>query len=88
MTHAYGEITPEIIRELEAITGHANLLCGEDTAAYAGDEAPHARRLRPAVVVKPECTAMVAAILKLAAAQRLPVVTRGAGTGLSGVRRP
>jgi glycolate oxidase len=27
---------------------------------------------------------MVAAILKLAAAQRLPVVTRGAGTGLSG----
>lgn len=38
----------------------------------------------PAIVVLPDSVAQVAAILKLCAAAEVPVVPRGAGTGLSG----
>jgi glycolate oxidase len=45
-------------------------------------------RVRPAVVVLPETTAQVAAAVKLARAMKLPIVPRGAGTGLSGGALP
>jgi glycolate oxidase len=38
----------------------------------------------PAAVVRVESTAQVQAVLRLAAQDRVPVVTRGAGTGISG----
>ena len=45
-------------------------------------------RVRPAVVVLPETTEQVAAAVKLARARNMPIVPRGAGTGLSGGALP
>jgi glycolate oxidase len=45
-------------------------------------------RVRPAVVVLPETTEQVAAVVKLARALGMPIVPRGAGTGLSGGAMP
>jgi glycolate oxidase len=45
-------------------------------------------RVRPAVVVLPQTTAEVAAAVKLARAMGMPIVPRGAGTGLSGGALP
>jgi glycolate oxidase len=45
-------------------------------------------RVRPAVVVLPETTEQVAAAVKLARARKMPIVPRGAGTGLSGGALP
>jgi glycolate oxidase len=45
-------------------------------------------RVRPAVVVLPETTEQVAAAVKLARSLGMPIVPRGAGTGLSGGALP
>jgi glycolate oxidase len=45
-------------------------------------------RVRPAVVVLPASTEEVAACVRLAAELRMPIVPRGAGTGLSGGALP
>jgi glycolate oxidase len=55
----------------------------EQRAAYAYDGTA-ALRAEPAVIVFPVDTAQVSGVLKFAAARRIPVVTRGSGTGLSG----
>jgi glycolate oxidase len=53
-------------------------------AAYAHDEAAGAPYALPAAVVRPTSTAEVAAVVAHCAAEGIPVVARGAGTGLSG----
>ena len=53
-------------------------------AAYEHDEAEWADHGRPRAVVRPLDTAEVAATVGVCARHRVPVVTRGAGTGLSG----
>ncbi|WP_046497414.1 FAD-binding oxidoreductase [Streptomyces odonnellii] len=53
-------------------------------ASYAHDEAERAPFALPAAVVRPRTTAEVAAVVAHCAAHRVPVVARGAGTGLSG----
>ncbi|MCO1657455.1 FAD-binding oxidoreductase [Pseudonocardia humida] len=53
-------------------------------ASYAHDEAEWAEHGAPAVVVRPQSTAEVAAVVTACARLGVPVVTRGAGTGLSG----
>jgi glycolate oxidase len=54
----------------------------EDLALYEYDGGID--KARPDLVVFPESTEQVAAIVKLAASRGVPVVGRGAGTGLSG----
>ncbi|OLF12515.1 FAD-binding oxidoreductase [Actinophytocola xanthii] len=56
----------------------------EAVAAYAHDEAEGAPYTLPAAVVLPTSTAEVAALVAHCAAEGVPVVARGAGTGLSG----
>jgi glycolate oxidase len=53
-------------------------------AAYQHDEAEWADHGSPRAVVRPLDTAEVAATVGVCARHRVPVVTRGAGTGLSG----
>jgi glycolate oxidase len=53
-------------------------------SAYAGDQARWVRPGQPLVVVLPRSTAEVQAVVRVAASHRVPVVPRGAGTGLSG----
>ena len=63
------------------------LTASEDTRPYECDGLTLFREL-PAAVLLPETETQVVAILKLCHAARLPVVARGAGTGLSGGALP
>ena len=66
---------------------HALLWNNEDTTPYECDGLT-AYRQRPLVVVLPETYAQVQAVLKTCHALDVPVVARGAGTGLSGGAMP
>jgi len=79
-------VTPaEIAALLASAVGAERVLTGDAISDdYAHDEALTAAPQRPAAVVRPESADEVAAILRTAAAHRIPVTARGAGTGLSG----
>ncbi|WP_394789711.1 FAD-binding protein, partial [Rhodoferax sp.] len=70
-----------------ALPRHAILSRPEDTTPYECDGLT-AYRAQPLVVVLPETEAQVAAVLKICHALQVPVVARGAGTGLSGGAMP
>jgi len=53
-------------------------------AAYARDDAAWAEAGKSIALVRPTSTAEVAAVVKACAAAGVPIVPRGAGTGLSG----
>jgi glycolate oxidase len=55
-----------------------------DRESYRHDETAYLRPGLPLAVALPTTTAEVAELMRLAALHRLPVVPRGAGTGLSG----
>ena len=79
-------------REVVAALGpllptHALLWQPEDTTPYECDGLT-AYRQRPLVVALPETEAQVAAVLKICHRLAVPVVARGAGTGLSGGALP
>ncbi len=66
---------------------HAILWHEEDTTPYECDGLT-AYRQKPMCVVLPETEDQVQAVLRMAHAQKVPVVARGAGTGLSGGAMP
>ena len=72
---------------LEHLPAHALLWNNEDTTPYECDGLT-AYRQRPLVVALPETQAQVAAVLQTCHALGVPVVARGAGTGLSGGAMP
>ncbi len=69
------------------LPAHALLHHSEQTTPYECDGLT-AYRQRPLAVALPETEAQVAAVLKACHALRVPVVARGAGTGLSGGAMP
>jgi glycolate oxidase len=69
------------------VPAHALLWQPEDTVPYECDGLT-AYRQQPLVVVLPETESQVAAVLKACHALKVPVVARGAGTGLSGGALP
>jgi glycolate oxidase len=72
-----------LIRELKTLLGPENVLSQkEDLLLYEFDGS--VEKGRPEVVVFPHGTEDVSRIVKLAAKHQVPVVGRGAGTGLSG----
>jgi glycolate oxidase len=82
----YQPVTAEIAAKLREIVGATNVLYddAERLAAYAHDEvAGEAYAHLPEAVVKPDGAQEVAAILRLANAERVPVTPRAAGSGLS-----
>lgn len=71
-----------ILAELRTIVGDENLATSaEDVICYCYDGTPI--EWRPEAVVTPTTTQMVAAVVRLANRERIPIVPRGAGTGLS-----
>ena len=77
-----------IVQALEGLVPkHALLYTPEDTTPYECDGLT-AYRQRPLCVVLPETEAQVQAVLKTCHALDIPVVARGAGTGLSGGAMP
>ncbi|MDQ7957357.1 MAG: FAD-linked oxidase C-terminal domain-containing protein [Rhodocyclaceae bacterium] len=78
----------QVVRALQAhLPSHALLWQSEDTVPYECDGLT-AYRQRPLVVALPETEAQVAAVLKACHGLGVPVVARGAGTGLSGGAMP
>nr|WP_316642590.1 FAD-linked oxidase C-terminal domain-containing protein [uncultured Roseateles sp.] len=78
----------EIVAALSPLLpAHALLWRTEDTVPYECDGLT-AYRQKPLLVALPETEAQVAAILKACHALQVPVVARGAGTGLSGGAMP
>lgn len=76
------------MRALQAhLPAHALIWHAEDTTPYECDGLT-AYRQRPLVVALPETEAQVAAVLKTCHQLGVPVVARGAGTGLSGGAMP
>ena len=55
-----------------------------DRESYRADETPYLATGLPLAVALPESTAEVSGLMRLASRFRVPVVPRGAGTGLSG----
>jgi len=83
----YHKVTPEIVKELEGIVGANHVIWGdpERLEPFSRDEIPgKAYRAMPEVVVRPRSAAEIAAIMKLANRELIPVTPRGAGSGLSG----
>ena len=77
-----------VVRQLRALVPEHSLLWNnEDTTPYECDGLT-AYRQRPLVVVLPETYAQVQAVLQTCNALGVPVVARGAGTGLSGGAMP
>jgi glycolate oxidase len=68
----------------EALPGLRLLTDAADTEAYRWDETEYMHPGRPLGVAFPASTAEVSTIVRLAAGHRVPLVPRGAGTGLSG----
>lgn len=84
-----GQRRAALLDALAAVVGARYLLTrSEDTACYETD-ASIARPLGDALAVAlPASTAEVAALVRLATAHGVPVVTRGAGSGLAGGATP
>ena len=73
----------EVVRELSNLLGARYVLHSPyDLMLYEYDASID--RSTPDIVVMPASTEDVAAIVKIAASYAVPVVPRGAGTGLSG----
>jgi len=76
-------LSPALVREIKSLLGPANVLDKqEDLLLYEFDGS--VEKGRPDLVLFPHTTAEVSRIVKLAADHEVPVVGRGAGTGLSG----
>ena len=73
--------------EVRAIVGAAHVLEGGDLAAYEHDwrKRYHGRAL---AVVRPASTQEVAAVVRVCAAHRVPIVAQGGNTGLVGASVP
>ncbi|WP_400208391.1 FAD-binding oxidoreductase [Candidatus Methanomassiliicoccus intestinalis] len=72
-----------VVSEIQAIVGEANFSTNiADLYTYGFDASIH--HVTPSVVVRPSSTEEVSAIMKMANKYKIPVVPRGAGTGLCG----
>ena len=86
--------SPNLYRQAELVTAlaahlpsHALLWHNNDTGPYECD-ALTAYRQRPLAVALPETYEQIAAVLRVCHQLKVPVVARGAGTGLSGGSLP
>jgi glycolate oxidase len=83
MTPDYRGVTRECVRELERALGRSRVVSTpEELIAYEYDGT--IERGSPQAVVFPESTEQVAAAVRVAHRFGVPVIPRGAGTGLSG----
>jgi len=84
-----GPATPErgrqVARDLAGALPEGRVLTDPAVlGAYRDDQAALVRGGMPCAVVRPHDTEEVRAVMRAASARRVPVVTRGAGSGLSG----
>jgi len=78
-------VNANIINELISLLGKENVLTSkEDKINYSYDATPDTDRCEPDVVVTPSDREQVIGLVKIASKNRIPIVTRGSGTNLSG----
>ena len=77
-------ITQECLSALRAIVGREHVISGEHELMVYDCDAYTLEKHLPGVVVLPKSTEEVAAVVKLCAREKLPIIPRGAGTSLSG----
>ena len=81
----YHKVKSEDVAALAAIAGRQNIVVApEKLLDYGRDETPLLEPVLPEIVIKPQNTRAISALLKYADDKRIPVTTRGGGTGLSG----
>ena len=84
MAKKYNEVTPEILEQFKAIVP-GKVYAGEEiNSDYFHDEMPIYGKGAPEVVIEATTTEDIAAIVKVCCENSLPVIPRGAGTGLTG----
>jgi glycolate oxidase len=77
--------TDALLADLRAAVGEANVVVDPDiTEGYRRDMMPLAPAGRPLAVVFPEDTEQVSGVVKACSAAGVPIVPRGAGSGLTG----
>lgn len=81
----YNPVTSAVLDELSSILGEKNVTVDPDKLhMYSHDEVTESRYHHlPEVVVFPETAEQVAAVVKLANRELIPITPRGAGTGLA-----
>lgn len=84
----YEAITPDILDELKAISGHRVIVGEEINPDYTHDDMPIYGLAMPEVTIDVTSTEEVSAIMKVCARHHIPVTVRGAGTGLVGGMHP
>ena len=77
MSRPYGKVGPGILRELAGIVGTAHCLTDADTLAIYSRDETEDLSFPPEVVVRPSSTEEVAALMKVAARERIPVTPPG-----------
>jgi glycolate oxidase len=86
-TKKYNKVTPAVAEELKRIVGEKYVVYAdaEKLEPYSHDEVAEAQYAHsPEALVRPRTAAEIAAIIKLANRELIPVTPRGAGSGLSG----
>ena len=74
----------DFFSQLSALVGEGDLLTEPEDLIPYGFDGPASMKQSATFVVTPRCSETFAAILKLAAEEGFPIVTRGSVTGLSG----
>ena len=83
----YAPVTSSVVEELRSIVGPNWVVFDNQDALepFSHDEIPDPHYAHmPEVVVRPRTAEEIAAIMKLASRENIPVTPRGAGSGLSG----
>jgi glycolate oxidase len=76
------------IQQCQALVGIRNVIADQASLRVYECDALSAYRHLPALVVLPETVEQVQAVLRLCSTHQIPVVARGAGTGLAGGALP
>jgi glycolate oxidase len=84
----YNNVSSIIFKELEAIAGSEFVSAEKDQLSKYGRDETEDLLFLPEVVVKPQTVEQVSAVARLCHTHRIPLTTRGAGTGLSGGALP
>ena len=81
---ATASLTPTLVDELRSMFGQDAVIASPEELLVYECDAYTLEKFLPAIVVLPQTTEQVVAIVKLCATHQIPFIPRGAGTSLSG----